>query len=190
MYRTVYLSFWLLFMLNFPANSQEQDNAPANNSVSAKWEYYPAGNIFSFRMRRGLTNHGHLYYGLGYNIARRQDFGKHELEEGSGPGLTFSYRYFLKPAFKGLFIDGNLGIWSLKINWEDDRETPQFMQGSTRIWVLQPTLGVGYQFSPKNSAWSFEGGIAGGIEWNVITNGSPVGQGGISILFLGFSRQF
>ncbi|MCE7993201.1 MAG: hypothetical protein HEP71_14540 [Roseivirga sp.] len=76
-----------------------------------------------------------------------------------------------------------MGIWFLDIDWRDN--TP-VAAGNTDISVLQPTLGLGYDFPLKNERIKLGLLVAFGYEVNVVTSGKEVGQGGISLLGLSF----
>jgi len=125
----------------------------------------------------------------GYNNAQRQDFREHDDEQGGGPGISAGYRYyFSKSKLEGLFIAARVGWWFMNIDWQETRNGIE-QNGSTFITVLQPTFALGYQHV-FNDQWGIGVSGAAGIEWNVISNGEDVGQGGISILFLSLSRRF
>lgn len=118
---------------------------------------------------------------LGYNIARRQDFGEHDKEEGGGFGFAMGYRQYLKAGHAGFSLEGRLGMWFLDIDWEDNAPS---RQGNSNISVFQPTVGIGYDFLVNNDKIKLGILVAFGYEVNVTTSGEDVGQGGISLVGL------
>ena len=151
---------------------------------------YPAGVMFLAKTQRTLSDHGSLHLRLGYNLARRQDFGKHSNEEGGGPGVSAGYRYYIPgQKFQGFFLEARSDIWFMTINWEDRVGGIPIRSGTTSIVVLQPTVAGGYQFLFENSPWALDVNLAFGIEWNIVTNGEEVGQGGISLIGIGISYR-
>lgn len=165
--------------------------AQAQNTLGPKIQVYPAGFIISAKATKlGQTDEWNVQ--AGYNLARRQDFGRHDNEEGGGPGLGIGYRKYFKDNARGIYLSANIDLWLLKIDWKDQITTfpaPGFDTGTTHITVLQPTIGAGYQYLSASALWSASAGVAFGREWNIITNGEPVGEGGISLLVLSISRK-
>lgn len=146
-------------------------------------QIYPAGTIYNLKSAWAVSAKGELIGKLGYNIAQRENFGEHDSEEGNGPGFTFAYKRYLRTAFKGWYAEGRMGMWFLDIDWRDN--TPS-ASGNTDISVIQPTLGIGYDFPLRNERIKLGLLVAFGYEVNVITSGEEVGQGGISLLGLSF----
>ena len=152
-------------------------------------QLYPAGDIVYIRTMRPINKRSGLMLKLGYDFARRQNFGKHDKENGGGPGFALGYRYYIKKELEGFFLAARAGLWVMKIDWEDNRNSI-IASGKTNITVLQPTAAAGYQYVTQSGHWAFEAGAAFGIEWNIATKGEEVGQGGISLFFVGVSRRF
>jgi len=135
----------------------------------------------------------------GHNTANRQDFGEHDNEEGGGFGLGAGYRRYFKEGMKGFYVEANLETWFLEIYWRQFQPYIDlicitgpcgfFANGNSKITVLQPTLGVGYQFRSKSEKWAATIGATFGQEWNVKTKGEEVGQGGISLLTFSVTRR-
>lgn len=171
-------------------SGQEVDNSQKFfKELGLELQFYPAGFITSVRAMHQLRQKSALMMRIGYNNAQRQDFGEHNDEQGGGPGMSLGYRYYLSDNdLSRFFVAARLGIWFMNINWKDERMGVE-ETGSTFIGVLQPTFAGGYQHVTKNK-WSFGLSAAFGIEWNVISNGENVGQGGISILFISLSKRF
>ncbi len=177
-----------VFLLNFSfAQTKEKDKRLFD--ISIENQLYPAGDIIYIRTMRPINERSGLMLKLGYDFARRQNFGKHNKENGGGPGFALGYRYYLKKELAGFFLAARAGLWVMKIDWEDKRNQV-IESGKTNITVLQPTAALGYQYVTKNQQWAFEVGGAFGIEWNLATKGEEVGQGGISLFFVGISRRF
>ena len=138
----------------------------------------------------------------GHNTANRQDFGEHDNEEGGGFGLGAGYRRYFKEGMKGFYVEANLETWFLEIYWSEPFDSSVLDiicdpdpcifppdKGITNITVLQPTLGVGYQFRSKSEKWAATIGATFGQEWNVKTKDEEVGQGGISLLTFSVTRR-
>lgn len=139
--------------------------------IGVEAQAYPAGYIIGPRIGYQLEK-ANIYLKISQNIARRQDFGEHEKENGGGPGFTLGYdRYFGDNWFVGFRTD----LWWMKIDWEEKGRL-----GSTDIFVLQPTLVGGYQFD-FGDHWSVIPHAAWGLEVNVVTKGEAVGQGTIML---------
>lgn len=150
--------------------------------------YYPAGSITSI----GVEDGSHFGFLLGKNIARRQDFGKNEREEGEGYGFSIFYlssfsdllqnfgNDFLRKFADNIFIGARVDYWDLRIYWEDGGE-----KGYSDIIVFQPTAELGVQWDVFAS-FKCRFSVAGGIELNLIEDGRPVGQGPIGLVRFAF----
>ena len=183
----LFLLFTELVAISQVVAQGEQTRRLYELGLEAQW--YPAGIIGSFRGAKYVSDKSALIAGIGYNDANRRDFGEHDLEKGGGPGLYAGYRrYFFTDQPSGLYASARLTGWWMAIGWKDERNG-EIESGTTFITVLQPTLDVGYELV-LNKSWSIAAGGAFGIEWNVISFGEDVGQGGISILFLSAGRRF
>lgn len=137
--------------------------------------------MFNVKADYILGNRSSLIGKLGYNIARRQDFGEHDKEEGGGLGFALGYRQYLRAGHAGFFFEGRLGMWFLDIDWED---TSPNRQGNSDISVFQPTAGIGYDFLVSHDKIKLGILVAFGYEVNVVTRGEEVGQGGVSLVGL------
>lgn len=133
-----------------------------------------------------LNEKNDLNLRLGYNLARIQDFGKHDNEEGGGLGINVGYRHYLKEDRKGWFYEGKTSVWFMNIDWRDDIP---LRTGSTYITVLQPTAVVGYAFKLSES-FSLNTYAGFGYEINIISSGEDVGEGGISLLGFSLTKNF
>ncbi len=153
--------------------------------IGAEVQFYPAGTIFNLKTGWAISSKSMLLGKVGYNVAMRQDFGKHDNEEGGGLGFTAAYKHYLKSGFSGWFVEARAGMWLLDIDWRDNNPV---RTGNTKISVLQPTAGIGYDFIINQNIKL--GLIAAfGYEVNVGTRGEPVGEGGISLVGISFSHQ-
>ncbi|MBO3698440.1 hypothetical protein [Roseivirga sp. E12] len=146
---------------------------------------YPAGTIVNLRSAWKISTRSVLMGKLGYNMAKRKDFGKHDNEEGGGPGFTLAYKRYFKTGLSGWFIEGRASMWFLDIDWRDDQPS---ISGNTDISVVQPTAGIGYDFL-LNDKMKLGLIAAFGYELNVVTSGEPVGEGGISLIGFSFAYK-
>ena len=154
----------------------------SQSEIGAKVQVYPAGYISTAQFVLGVGEKSVWTFEAGYNTTNRQSFGEHGNEEGGGFGLGSGYRRYLKEGMKGFYVEGNLEMWFLKIDWLDEEPNDLLLFGKSKITVLQPTFGVGYQFRSESEKWAATIGATFGREWNVKTKGEEVGQGGISLL--------
>ena len=161
----------------------------AQNEVGLKFQIYPAGYINTAQFVLGSGEQSAWTFEAGYNKANRQDFGVHDNEEGGGLGLGAGYRRYFNPGMQGFYAEAILETWFLEIDWLDNCNTCDVIPQTTNITVLQPTLGVGYQFLSKSENWAATLGATFGREWNVKTKGEEVGQGGISLLVFSVTRR-
>ena len=123
---------------------------------------------------------------IGYNTARRQDFGKHDDERGGGLGIGTGYRVYFNSERKAWFAETNFEFWWMSIDWKDRPGN----SGTTDITIFQPTVGGGYLMRSKSEKWEATIGASFGREWNIKTVGDPVGEGGISLLTFSVTRKF
>ncbi len=186
-------AIFVIAFICLPSLAQEKPKEKAEKAwvdIGAEVQFYPAGFIMAARSMYKVSNHGNLVFRVGYNLAKRQNFGEHDNEEGGGPGLSVGYRYYFGEAQRGFFLAARTGFWFMNIDWWDEVNAGQKEEGKTFIAVVQPTIAGGYQYVLPNERWAFGISAAFGIEWNVVTDGSKVGQGGISILFLSATKRF
>ncbi|KYG79025.1 hypothetical protein [Roseivirga echinicomitans] len=159
--------------------------AQSMESYGVDIQAYPAGMMFMAKTAFNLNEHNVLNTRIGYNMARRQDFGEHDNEEGGGLGLNIGFKHYLKPASSGLYYELKSSIWFMNIDWRDNKP---IRTGSTSITVFQPTAIAGYDFN-LSSKVSFGLYAEFGYEINVISSGEDVGQGGISLVGFSLSRK-
>lgn len=180
------LFFSILFLATFTTLSVGQDVQERGlESLGMEVQLYPAGTILNLKGDWAVSPKSMLIGKIGYNRAMRQDFGKHDSEEGGGLGFTAAYKRYLKAGFSGWFVEARAGMWFLDIDWRDDSPA-RF--GNTDISVFQPTAGIGYDFK-LNENLKLGLIAAFGYEVNVATKGDPVGEGGISLIGISFSHK-
>ena len=183
-------------LLPLPVIAEGVNQVRNNWAFGTEVQAYPAGFIPGIRMKFAPDAMQNFNMRLGYNVARRQDFGKHDTEQGGGWGGGIGYRRYgfqsLTPFFAGLRIDW----WELTIDWRNGSTglTNQNLNavqstGSTRISVLQPTLEIGYDWAFAAS-WSLSAALALGAEINVKTSGDAVGEGAILLFGIALQRSF
>lgn len=162
---------WLGFLLGLHAATSVAA-APLGLEVRA----YPAGAIVAADWR--LADTAALQWGLlaAYDFAQRGDAGRHEEEDGGGPGIGI---YAQRPSRdRSWFWGGRLELFQLDIDWRD-----QGRRGSSDVTVLQPTATLGYHFAAiKQVDLSIAAHF--GAEINLDTRGEAVGEGAIGLLGL------
>lgn len=154
-------------------------------------QVYPAGIMTEAEVEFELDDAHAFFLRAGYNFTDRRDWGKHDDEEGGGPGVTLGYRRSLNRPIRGFafddwFIGGRVDIWFLDIDWEDTPPERPRRTGSSDVVVLQPTAEVGRTFHPAEQT-VVQLFLALGAEVNVATDGEQVGEG--AILLAGFSLR-
>jgi len=161
----------IMIGISIPIDSKAQ----ASEHIGLELQVYPAGVILGIRGGLIFDRQQELNLRLGYNIARRGDFGEHDNEEGGGPGFSLGYRYHFMDNLKDLFIGARADIWFMDIDWRDDQP---LRTGTTNITVFQPTLETGYDLL-KRSDWTVAPTVSFGYEINIKTEGDDVGEGAI-----------
>lgn len=171
--------------------------AQISNNIGLEVQVYPAGVIPGLRGGLNLDRQNELNLRLGYNITRRGDFGKHDNEEGGGPGFGFGYRYYLLNKRHGLFLGARTDLWFMDIDWRGTSAPiappgaqPVTTEGSTDIVVLQPTLEAGYNILKNNADWLLAPTVSFGYEFNARTEGEEVGEGAILLGGLNLEYNF
>ncbi len=164
------------------ASPAADDGAP-QSWVGSELRAYPAGVIPAVYGELPLSSHELATLELAANLTDREDFGKHDEEEGDGFGGGVGYRHFFGEELGGWFMGARVDLWSLEIDWRDKLGTPKKRRGSTDILVLQPTFEVGYGFLLDRRVRLNVFGAAG-AEINVSTHGEHVGEGAIGLLGL------
>ena len=116
----------------------------AQTSIGVETQAYPAGIIPGIRIDLGLTDYLNLTSRIGYNFADRRDWGKHDNEEGGGPGfgLGIERTGFLT---ENLSIHARTDLWFMDIDWRDPYTGPALCgalpcpdeTGTSEITILQ-----------------------------------------------------
>ena len=75
------------------------------------------------------------------------------------------------------------------IDWKNDIGKANETSERTRILVFQPSFELGYWASIPNTPWCFSVSGGAGIEVNVVTEGKPVGEGGMWLATLSILRK-
>jgi hypothetical protein len=147
------------------------------NDAGLDVQAYPAGAMLMGRVNFNLNQKNQFVAKLGYNLARRQDFGQHDNEEGGGFGVNIGFKHYFNPNYLGWHYGLRTSIWMMNIDWSNNSPAAT---GATFITVFQPTVTGGYDFAvaSKLKLGIF---VAFGYEINVVTTGQEVGQGGISL---------
>ncbi len=160
--------------------------APATAQFGAGFEaqVYPAGTIFALRGELELDGNDLLLAYLGGNYTDRRDWGKHDDEDGFGPGLGVGWQHFLGESLSGWHFRARTDLWFLKIDWDDRGRS-----GTSDVVVLQPTAVGGYSWL-LGDGWSLDLNLAVGAEINVSTEGEDVGSGAIALVGAGTSFRF
>lgn len=172
----------LFFCLSVKSQNQ---NKWELNDVGLETQAYPAGLMFMAKANFNLNEKNQFTTKLGYNMARRQDFGEHDNEEGGGFGANLTVKHYLKENYLGWNYSLRASLWMMTINW---RNNSPVQSGSTYITVLQPTISGGYDFA-LNSKLKLGLFVAFGYEINILSSGQDVGQGGISLIGFSLSQK-
>lgn len=156
-------------------------------SIGLGIQAYPAGFIPYVQSDFHFPKNMFISARLGYNITDRQDFSPvNDHEKGGGPGcsigLNKSFGFKKSQFFVGLLTD----VWLLQIDWKDKNNTPDQIQGTTEITVLQPWLNAGYRKSLGTSPFNLTLGVGFGREINIVTKGDAVAQGWMGSILVGF----
>jgi hypothetical protein len=147
---------------------------------SFEFQAYPAGLIPGLRIEKSFKEHYAFHLRLGYNWIRHQDFGEQDDERGDGLGFTLGYKRYFKQGHQGFFVGARSDLWFSELDWKNNIGTPAETFGTSNIIVLQPTLEGGYAFVKNN--FVFSPTVAFGFEFNVKTEGEPMGEGPILLL--------
>lgn len=176
-----WLPFLLWAALALPLSAQ----TPAR-AFGFEFQAYPTGLIPGLRFDYHFRPHHGLNARVGYNRIRHGDNGVQDNEQGDGFGGTLGYRYYFRADWSRWFLGLRSDIWRNRLDWYTQHPNdPGIEYGTSKIWVVQPTLEGGYQFVWGQGRYFFTPALAFGAEVNVKTDGAPVGEG--AILLLGVS---
>ena len=159
------------------------------SNVGAEFQVFPAGFIIGPRVEFALSERSRIHGRVFYEVARRQDFGEFDNEEGGGLGFGFGYQHFFKNKLKNFFLSGRVDLLFLDIDWTDING-PITTMGTTEITVVQPTGQAGYRLYLGDKKWFLDLTVSFGVEVNVVTRGPDVGEGGIFLGGITFGRNF
>jgi hypothetical protein len=199
------MKFWLLIAIVFLCciELNAQDGSLEKRPVELSFEYqmYPAGMMPGVKIEIGVGK----YYKhainarIAYNRARRNGWGEHGDERGGGLGTSIGYRFYIIRPMKGLYVGVRSDFWNMKIDYRDIGEDMEYGTaddsdfGSSKIFILQPTVEVGYKFLisvGEKITLFISPQIAAGWEYNAITNGEDVGQGAIGLWGIDIGIRF
>jgi len=153
----------------------------SQDDVSFELQIYPTGIIPGLRLEKNFARKNAAHIRVGAQLINHWGFGVQEREWGYGYGTTFGYKRFFTENFKGYSLGVKCDLWQNFISWENNSDAPSKTSGKTKIYVIQPTMELGYTFL-KNENLIITSTCAVGFEWNVKTEGQPTGEGAI-ILF-------
>ena len=175
----------------------------SQKSIGFEVQAYPAGVVPGLRFDILITSNSVFTSRAGYNFTDRRDWGKHDNEEGGGPG--FSIGLIRKDVFTDdLNLHIRSDLWFMNIDWEELRyigcpegfnctqtldAIPTLVTGTTNVTIFQPTIGLDYNFE-LNPNVLLRPSVSFGYEINVKTEGEDVGEGAILLLGLNLAYQF
>ena len=181
----------VLFLIALASQAVCQE-IQSNRTVDAGVEFraYPTGYIPGVRLDWGIGANSVLNFNLGYNVVRHRDQGEHEDERGGGFGFGFGYRYIFNNTHTGFFIGAHNDFWFNKIDWKDNVDQADELNGTSNIIVLQPILESGYTFGINENKWIITPSLSFGVEINVVENGDAVGEGFILLGGIALAYRF
>lgn len=149
----------------------------AQSAISLDSQIYPAGIITGLRFDFPISEQTQVFVRGGFNITDRRDWGEQKEEEGQGFGIGGGIE-FSNSNYEQFSMIIRTDIWSMDINWTNyDTVCPivppcfeNRFDGSTKVTVLQPTIGFGYQI-PVSGSFFLKPSLSLGYEINVHTRG-------------------
>lgn len=176
----------LLFSTVCISAADAQEIGYSTFDAGAEFQWYPRGTITGLHLAYNSKIHHAVNLRIGYNKTDHKDDGKHSEEKGSGWGGTIGYRYYINPFPHKFFIGPRTDLWRMKIDWADINPVAS---GTSKVWVLQPTLEIGYLFLINDQAF-ITPTIANGYEFNIKTEGAETGKGFITLLGISAGFRF
>ena len=141
--------------------------------MSVEAQGYPTGIITTAIFGMQTCQKTCYYIRAGYNYTDRKSAGKQINERGGGPGFGIGLDNTI--ITKNLRFGFRADLWRMKIDYRQNSSTE-----TTRITMIQPTALLSWQLIPNiYVSASF------GWEFNIRTQGEPVGEGSILLIGLG-----
>jgi len=157
--------------------------AQDGNLAGPELQIYPTGLLPGMTMDMPMGEKWLLNLKAGYNIVRHRDLGEHEDERGGGFGFSGGILYRLHEKW---WLGARNDVWFNTIDWKDNIDQVNEISGTTDVTVIQPTAML--QYVIQKDDWFFRPSIAFGVEVNVKTEGSDVGEGPILLVGITASR--
>ena len=176
---TLIISFFL-----FTTIGKTQDFGYKTIDVGAEFLSSSKGHTATLHLAYNFPVHHALLLRAGYNSSKWKATGKHDNEEGNGPGASLGYRYYFLVRPHGFFLGARADVWRLTIDWRQGATT-----GKSKIWTLQPTAEIGYMIL-INDMFFISPTICGGVQTNIKTDGQEVGDGFIPQFGLSVGWKF
>lgn len=161
----------IIFFLSLTLKATTQDFGYKTIDVGAEFLISSKGHIASLHLAYNFPVHHAFLLRAGYNSSKWKKTGKHDNEEGNGPGASLGYRYYFLVRPHGFFLGAGAEAWRLTIDWRQGGVT-----GKSKIWALQPTAEMGYMFL-INDMFFISPSISAGVQNNIKTEGQEVGEG-------------
>ena len=168
----------------FILTARSQDFGYKTFDVGGEFQWYPKGFISALHLAYNFPIHHSFQARIGYNRSTWKDLGKHDNEDGGGPGFSLGYRYYFLVRPHGFFLGARADLWRLTIDWRQGSNT-----GRSKISALQPTAEMGYMFL-INDLFFISPSIACGVQTNVQTDGQTVGDGFIILAGISAGWKF
>ncbi len=155
----------------------------AQKTLGIEFQAYPTGIIPGISFSQQLGNQGEVVIRLAANIIDHKDFGVQDSEIGSGFGGGFGYRRTLPFKNELFYLGLRTDLWRNILDWETFNLNGSVRSnGTTEVWVLQPTAELGLRLLKESAKWILQPSISLGREINIVTDGAEVGQGWILLL--------
>lgn len=173
-----------------------QDAYGQEDTVYGYWglemQVYPTGLLPSIQWERGFGKGHALHLRLGANLFDHRDLGVQDSERGMGWGGGAGWRWYLprqgEHTAQGWLLGARTDVWRNTVEWSNETNGTPIASGTTKLWVLQPTLEAGYRFA-FGEKWTLSPHLGFGWEWNAATDGNPTGEGAILLGGVRFAYQ-
>jgi len=175
--------FFFLFSFIFISSTWSQEIGYTTTDVGGEFQWHKNGTIYALHLAFNSKLNKAFNIRFGYNKTDR-DGELHDNEKGSGWGGTLGYRYYFTPFPHKFFIGIKSDLWRMKVDW-----TKGVQSGVSKLWVVQPTLELGYLFFINDQAF-ITPTIANGVAINLATDGEEVGKGFIMLIGLSAGVRF